>query len=71
MFIADAVIGSFNPLVGSLDGIENLFSEKRRIIQKALRRNRILGRRILLIIAKYQKTFMDQCFLMGDEGRHL
>ena len=31
-------------------------------------RNRILGRRILLIIAKYQKTFMDQCFLMGDEG---
>jgi hypothetical protein len=33
-----------------------------------LKRNRVLGRRILLIIAKYQKSFMDQSFLLGDEG---
>ena len=67
-FIAKSVIGSFNPAPGSFDGVDNLFEEKRRYAQKALRRNRVLGRRILMIIAKYQKSFMDQSFLLGDEG---
>ena len=35
------------------------------LAQKGLKRNRVLGRRILFIIAKYQKTFMDQSFLLG------
>ena len=34
----------------------------------AMKRNRLLGCRILMIIAKYQKSFMDQSFLLGDEG---
>ena len=67
-FIAKSVLGSFNPAVGSMEGVENLFADKRRLVQKALRRNRVLGRRILLIIARYQKQFMDQSFLLGDEG---
>jgi hypothetical protein len=33
-----------------------------------LRRNRKLGRQILFIIARYQKTFMEQSFRLGDEG---
>jgi hypothetical protein len=28
----------------------------------------VLGRRILLIIARYQRSFMDESFLLGDEG---
>ncbi len=67
-FIASRFAGSFNPWVGSLEGINNPFPEKNRLVQKALKRNRVLGREILLIIAKYQKTFMDQSFLLGDEG---
>ena len=45
-----------------------MFPEKKRFIRNSLRRNRKLGRRILWIIAKYQKQFMDQAFLLGDEG---
>ena len=67
-FIARTVIGSWNPWTGSLAGIQNLFPEKERLIRRALRRNRVLGRRVLLIIARYQKSFMDQSFLLGDEG---
>lgn len=67
-FIARTFLGSLSPWTGSVDGIKNLFPEKRRLIQKALRRNRILGRSILMIIARYQKTFIDQSFLLGDEG---
>ena len=33
-----------------------------------LPRNRILGRRILFVIARYQKAFIDESFLLGDEG---
>ncbi len=53
---------------GDLSGVDNLFPEKRRFIKNALKRNRVLGRRILMIIAKYQKSFIDQSFLLGDEG---
>ena len=67
-YIARSVLGSFNPWTGSLEGVSNLFPEKRRYVQRALRRQRVLGRRILFIIARYQKAFMDQSFLLGDEG---
>jgi alkylation response protein AidB-like acyl-CoA dehydrogenase len=68
MFIAKTVLGSWSPFTGSLAGVKNLFPEKERYIRKALKRNRVLGRRILMIIAKYQKSFMDQSYLLGDEG---
>ncbi len=67
-YIAKTVLGSWSPWIGSLDGIKNLFPEKKRLVQRALRRNRVLGRRILLIIARYQKSFIDQSYLLGDEG---
>lgn len=67
-FIATRFLGSFNPWAGSLDGMRQPFAEKERLVRKSLRRNRVLGREILLIIARYQKTFMDQTFLLGDEG---
>lgn len=67
-YIAKTVLSSLNPSVGSLAGVRNLFPEKQRLIRRALRRNRILGRRILFIIARYQKTFIDQSYLLGDEG---
>lgn len=67
-FIATRIAGSLNPWVGSLDGMRQPFPEKQRLVRKALSRNRKLGRQILLIIARYQKSFMDQSFLLGDEG---
>jgi hypothetical protein len=67
-FVATTTIGSFNPWPGSVDGIANLTPERRRLIQRGFRRNRILGRRILWIIARYQKSFIEQSFLLGDEG---
>ena len=66
-FIARTVMGSWFAS-GDLSGVENLFPEKSRYVRRALKRNRVLGRRILMIIAKYQKSFMDQSFLLGDEG---
>jgi alkylation response protein AidB-like acyl-CoA dehydrogenase len=67
-FIAKTVLGSFNPWVGNLEGVRNRSPFKERLIRRALRRNRLLGRRVLMIIARYQKSFMDQSFLLGDEG---
>ena len=67
-FIAHTTLGSWSPWVGSLAGIKHPFPEKGQLVQRALRRNRVLGRRILMIIARYQKSFMDQSFLLGDEG---
>ena len=67
-FVTKTVIGSFLPSTGDLKGVNNLFLLKRKYTKRAFKRNRILGRRILLIIAKYQKSFMDQSFLLGDEG---
>jgi alkylation response protein AidB-like acyl-CoA dehydrogenase len=66
-FVAKTIIGSWFSS-GDLTGVNNLFPEKSRLVRSALKRNRALGRRILLIIAKYQKSFMDQAFLLGDEG---
>jgi acyl-CoA dehydrogenase len=66
--IVRSVFGSMNPWTGSLQGVDNLFPLKKTIIRKALRRNRVLGRRILFIISKYQKNFIDQSYLLGDEG---
>ena len=66
-FIAKTTIGSWFAS-GDLSKVENLFPEKRRYVTRAMKRNRVLGRRILMIIAKYQKSFMDQSFLLGDEG---
>ena len=66
-FVAKTSLGSmvYSP---DLSGVENLFPEKRAIVTRGMKRNRVLGRRILSIIAKYQKSFMDQSFLLGDEG---
>ncbi len=66
-FIAKTTLGSWLG-GGDLSGVENLFPMKEYLIKRALKRNRILGRRVLMIIAKYQKSFMDQSFLLGDEG---
>jgi alkylation response protein AidB-like acyl-CoA dehydrogenase len=68
MFLAKTVIGSYLPGHGDLSGVENMFPLKEYCIKRAMKRNRILGRKILMIIAKYQKTFMDESFLLGDEG---
>ena len=67
-YVAKTILGSFNPWAGSLDGIRNLTPDRERWIRKGFRRNRILGRRILWIIARYQKSFIEQSFLLGDEG---
>ncbi len=67
-FIATRVLGSLNPWVGSLAGVRHPFPEKLKYARRALSRNRVLGREILLIIARYQKSFMDQSYLLGDEG---
>ena len=66
-FVAKTFLGSwlYSP---DLSGVKNLFPEKRAIVTRGMKRNRVLGRRILSIIAKYQKSFMDQSFLLGDEG---
>ncbi len=66
-FVAKTILGSWFGS-GDLKGVENLFPEKRRYVRNGLKRNRVLGRRILMIVARYQKTFMDQSFLLGDEG---
>ncbi len=68
MYIARRVIGSFNPWTGSFAGVHDLFPEKKMYARRAMKRHRVLGRRILMIIARYQKSFMDQSYLLGDEG---
>ena len=67
-FVARSMLGTLNPWPGSLSGVNPLFPEKKRFVQNALRRNKKLGRKILWIIARHQKKFLDQSFLMGDEG---
>ncbi len=67
-FIATRVLGSLSPWVGSVANVRNPFPEKIQLVRRALSRNRVLGREILLIIARYQRSFMDQSYLLGDEG---
>jgi hypothetical protein len=67
-YVARTVAGSFHPWPGSLDGLSGLTPERARWIRRGLRRNRVLGRRILLVIARYQKQFIEESFLLGDEG---
>ena len=66
-FIAKTTLGSWFG-GGDLQDIANPFPLRQRLVRRALKRNRILGRRILWVIARYQKSFMDQKFLLGDEG---
>jgi acyl-CoA dehydrogenase len=67
-FVARTVLGSFLPWAGSTAGLGPLSPARRRWIRRGFRRNRILGRRILLTIARYQKSFIEESFLLGDEG---
>ena len=67
-FVGTKVLGSYLPISGDLSGVDNLFPEKKRWVSRAMKRQRVLGRKLLLAIAKYQKEFMDQSFLLGDEG---
>ncbi|MEM8733333.1 MAG: acyl-CoA dehydrogenase family protein [Planctomycetota bacterium] len=67
-FAAKSVLGSFLPSHGDLSGLGHLSAGKRKYVKRALKRNRVLGRRVLFIIARYQTSFMDQSFLLGDEG---
>ncbi|MCE9631266.1 MAG: acyl-CoA/acyl-ACP dehydrogenase [Planctomycetia bacterium] len=67
-YVVRTVIGSFNPAAGSFTGMERLGPARRRLVHRALRRNRVLGRRILLLITRYQKSFIEESFLLGDEG---
>ena len=67
-FLVTTVLGSFNPWTGSLAGIGRGSPARDRWIRRAFRRHRALGRRILWIIAKHQRTFIEQSFLLGDEG---
>jgi alkylation response protein AidB-like acyl-CoA dehydrogenase len=67
-YVARTVAGSFLPNPGDFTGLERLPADRRRLVQRALRRNRVLGRRILLVIARYQKQFIEESFLLGDEG---
>jgi alkylation response protein AidB-like acyl-CoA dehydrogenase len=67
-YVARTVLGSLNPWPGDFSGMERLGPARQWLVRRALRRNRILGRRILLIIARYQKSFIEESFLLGDEG---
>ena len=66
-YVAKTVMGSWFSSA-DLSGVDDLFAAKEYFIRRAMKRNRVLGRKILMIIAKYQKSFMDQSFLLGDEG---
>jgi hypothetical protein len=67
-YVASRILGSFNPWPGSLDGLRDPTPNKVRWIRKGFRRNRVLGRRILWTIVRYQRTFIEQSYLLGDEG---
>ncbi len=67
-FVIKTFLGSFNPWPGSLSGLTGLSSWKKKLIQRGFRRNRVLGRRILWVIVWYQKEFLEQSPLLGDDG---
>ncbi|MFM8283631.1 MAG: acyl-CoA dehydrogenase family protein [Planctomycetaceae bacterium] len=67
-FCLRSIVGSFNPWTGDLSGIGTLSPARERWIRRAFRRQRALGRSILWIIARHQRSFIEQSFLLGDEG---
>jgi alkylation response protein AidB-like acyl-CoA dehydrogenase len=67
-YVATRILGSYNPWPGSIDGLREPTPNKERWIRKGFRRNRVLGRRILWTIVRYQRTFIEQSYLLGDEG---
>ena len=67
-YVATTVLASFLPTGGSLEGLGSLSPARQRWIRRGFRRNRILGRRILLTIARYQRSFIEESFVLGDEG---
>jgi len=68
LYAAKNIFSSLNPWPGNYEGVRNLTPEKKRWIRRGFRRNRVIGRRVLWIIARYQKEFIEQNFLLGDEG---
>jgi hypothetical protein len=66
-FVVKNIVGSWLPVNRDLGGLRHPGPEKVKWIRRAMKRNRVLGRRILLIIARYQKSFIEQSFLLGDE----
>lgn len=66
--VAATVLGSLLPWQGSTAGLADPSPARRRWIRRGFRRNRVLGRRILFVIARYQRTFIEESFLLGDEG---
>ncbi len=67
-YVATRILGSFNPWPGSIEGLRDPTPNKERWIRKGFRRNRVLGRRILWTIVRYQRTFIEQSYLLGDDG---
>lgn len=67
-FVVKTFLGSFHPWPGSLNGLSGLTPLKETLIQRGFRRNRVLGRRILWVIIRYQKEFIEQSHLLGDDG---
>ena len=68
LFVATTVLGSFLPGAGGDAAGGDPSPARRRWIRRGFRRNRALGRRILLVIARYQKSFIEESFLLGAEG---
>jgi len=67
-FCVKTILGSFNPRPGDLGGIGALTPARERWIRNAFRRQRVLGRRVLWVIARHQRAFIEKSFLLGDEG---
>jgi alkylation response protein AidB-like acyl-CoA dehydrogenase len=67
-FCLKTVLGSCNPRPGDLGGIGALTPARKRWIRNAFRRQRVLGRRVLWVIARHQRAFIEKSFLLGDEG---
>ncbi len=65
-FLTKTIAGSFFPSCDMTGVKTSVVTE--HFVRQGLKRNRVLGRRILMIIAKYKETFIDQAYLLGDEG---
>jgi len=67
LYVAATVAGSFLPWQSAV-GLAALPPARRRWVRRALVRNRVLGRRVLLVIARYQKSFIEESLLLGADG---